>query len=138
MNPIRSILAVLGGIALVNILTQLLEAMLIAAAAGGPVADTASLFAVRNRPAVLGGTLASNALVALLAGYLTARIAGHRELLHGGATALVVTAALARGVTVGAGAELTPLWMRAALVVVTGPAIMAGALVRARAARSQS
>jgi hypothetical protein len=138
MNPVRSILAVLGGVALVNIVTQLLEAMLIAAAAGGPVTDPAALFAVRNRPAVLGAKLASDALVALLAGYMTAKIAGHRELLHAGAAAVVVTAALARGFTIGEGAALTPVWMRVALVAVTGPAMIAGASIRARAARSQT
>lgn len=138
MNPIRSIIAVLGGVALVNVLTQLLEAMLIAAAAGGPVADSAALFAVRNRPAVLGATLASDALVALLAGYMTAKIAGRRELLHAGAAAAVVTAALARGFTIGEGAALTPAWMRVALVALTGPAMIAGASIRARAARSQT
>jgi len=138
MNPIRSIIAVLGGVALVNVLTQLLEAMLIAAAAGGPVADAAALFAVRNRPAVLGATLASDALVALLAGYTTAKIAGRRELLHAGAAAVVVTAALARGFTVGEGAALTPVWMRVAVVALTGSAMIAGAAIRARAARSQT
>jgi hypothetical protein len=128
-------LAVLAGVALVNILTQLLEAMLIAAVAGGPVADTAALLQVRNRPPVLAATLLSDALIALLAGYTTARIAGHHELWHAGVAALVVTAALVLGLTVGQGAELTPRWMRVALVALTGPAMLAGASVRARAAR---
>lgn len=133
MNPIRSIIAVLAGVALVNVMTQLLEAMLIAAAAGGSVSDTAALIEVRNRPAVLGGKLVSDTLVALLAGYVTAKVAAHGELLHGGVAALVVTAALIRGFTIGEGAELTPVWMRVALVALTGPAMLVGASIRAKA-----
>jgi hypothetical protein len=134
MSPLRSILAVLAGVSLVNVLTQLLEAMLIAATAGGPVADTAALLEVRNRPPVLVAKLVSDTLIALLAGYTTAKIAGRHERLHGGVAALVVTAALVRGFTVGQDAALTPTWMRVALVALTGPAMLAGASVRARAA----
>jgi hypothetical protein len=135
MNPMRSILAVLAGVAIVNILTQLLEAMLIAAAAGGPVADTAALLEIRNRPPVLAAKFVSDALIALLAGYAAAKVAGHHERLHGGVAALVVTAALVAGFTTGEGAAVTPVWVRVALVAVTGPAMLAGAAVRARAAR---
>lgn len=138
MNPIRSLMAVLGGVALFNILTQLLEAMLIAAVAGGSITDSTALFAVRKGPAVLGGMLLSDSLVALLAGYMTAKIAAHRDVLHAGMAAVVVTAALVRGFTIGDDAALTPVWMRVTLVAVTGPAMLAGASIRARATRSQT
>jgi len=77
-------------------------------------------------------------LVAILGGYMTAKVAGRQELGHGGAAALVQTAALAWGFTVGEYAAFTPVWMRVALVALTGPAMVAGASIRARAARSQT
>jgi hypothetical protein len=52
---------------------------------------------------------------------------------HAAAAALLQTAALIWGFTAGEYASYTPLWMRLALVLLMGPAIMAGAAIRARA-----
>jgi hypothetical protein len=138
MNPVRSVIAVLGGIGLTSLASEALEFTLVNAAAGGTIADMAGYFAVRNQPAVLGAKLVYNPLAAVLGGYMTAKIAGGRELLHAGVAALAQTAALIWGFTVGEYAELTPVWMRIALVLVTGPAMVAGASIRARAARSHT
>lgn len=138
MNPIRSIIAVLGGIGLVSVVVEVLEFTLVNAVAGGTVADMAGYFAVRNRPAMLGAKLVYNSLAALLGGYMTAKVAGTREILHAGAAALLQTAALIWGFTAGEYAGFTPVWMRAALLLLTGPAMIAGAAIRARAARSQT
>ena len=130
---IRSLLAIMGGLALTSLLTQVLEATLVTAVGGGEVTDIASYFAVRSRPGVFAGVLASSTLVALLGGYTAAKVAGQREIEHGAAIALIQTAALVYGSTIGESAAMTPVWMRLATVLTTGPAMFAGAFVRARA-----
>ena len=131
-KPIRSIIAVLGGIGLFALVTETLEFTLVSAAAGGSISDMAA-FAVRNRPVILAAKLLYNTLAAILAGYMTAKIAGLRELLHAAVVAIVQTMALVWGFTVGEYASFTPVWMRVALVLTTGPAMMLGASIRARA-----
>ena len=138
MGLIRSVVAVLGGIGLVSIVVEVLEFTLVNAVAGGRVTDMAGYFAVRNRPIMLGAQLGYNSIAAVLGGYLTARVAGTREVLHGSVAALLKTMALAWGFTAGEYAGFTPAWMRIALVLVTGPAMLVGASIRARAARSDT
>jgi hypothetical protein len=132
-SPIRSIIAVLGGMGLFALVTETLESTLVSAAAGGSISDMAAYFAVRNRPVILAAKLLYNTLAAILAGYMTAKIAGRRELLHAAVVAIVQTMALVWGFTAGEYASFTPVWMRVALVLTTGPAMMLGASIRARA-----
>ena len=75
----------LGGLAVTSLMTQPLEFSLVNAVASEPITDMAAYLAVRNQPPVLGATLAVNALVAVLAGYLVAKIAGTREMTHAAA-----------------------------------------------------
>jgi hypothetical protein len=134
----RSILAILGGIGLVSLITQLLETTLVGAAAGGQVMDMPHYFAVRNRPSILAAGLVYNTVAAVLGGYMTARIAGQQEMAHARIAALVLTASLIYGFTAGEFAQFTPAWMRIALIVLTAPAMLAGAMIRQRAARHQA
>ena len=134
----RSVIAVLAGMGLVSILVELLEVALVSAVAGGTVTDMASYFAVKNRPVMLGAQIGYTSFAAVLGGYVTARVAGTREILHGGVAALGKTMALAWGFTAGEYAGFTPVWMRMLLVLVTGLAMLTGASIRARAARSDS
>ena len=133
----RSVIAVIGGVALISLVVESLEFTLVNAVADEEVLDLAGYFAVRNQPAVLGAKLVYNTLAALLGGYMTAKIAGTAEMTHGGVAALVQTAALVWGFTAGEYASFTPLWTRIALVLLMGPAMMAGAAIRARAAQAQ-
>jgi len=73
VNPVRSIIAVLGGIGLASLVVEALEFTLVNAVAGGTIADMAGYFAVRNQPAVLGAKLVYNTLAAVLGGYMTAK-----------------------------------------------------------------
>jgi hypothetical protein len=132
---IRSTVAVIGGLALTSLLTQLLEFAVVSAAGGG-VTDMPGYFAVRNRPGVFAAVLASGTLVAVLGGYIAAKVAGQREVVHGLVMAAIQTAALAFGATVGDFATMVPLWMRIATVLVTGPAMLAGAAIRQAAVRA--
>jgi len=132
-SPIRSIIAVLGGIGLFALVTETLEFTLVTAAAGGSINDMAAYFAARNRPVILAAKLLYNTLAAILAGYMTAKIAGRRELLHAAVVAVVQTIALVWGFTAGEYASFTPGWTRVVLVLTTGPAMVLGASIRARA-----
>jgi hypothetical protein len=92
-------------------------------------------FAARNEPGMLAAKLVYNTVAGLLGGYMTAKIAGFQEMKHAGAAAAVQTAALIWGFTMSEYAAFTPAWMRIALILITGPAMMVGASVRAHAAR---
>jgi hypothetical protein len=138
MSVTRSLVAVLGGMGLVSILVDVLEFTLVNAAAGGTITDMEGYFAVRNRPVMQAAQLGYNVVAAVLGGYLTARVAGTREMLHGGVAGFGKTMALAWGFTFGEYAAFTPAWMRIVLVLATGPAMLAGAWIRARAARSDT
>jgi hypothetical protein len=136
VEVIRSIIAVLGGIGLLSIVVEVLEFSLVNAVAGGTITDMQGYFAVRNQPAILTAKLGYNSVGAILCGNLTARDACRQEMRHAWVAAFVQTAALIWGFTGSAYAEFTPGWMRIALVLLTGPAMLVGASIRARAARS--
>jgi hypothetical protein len=132
-SPVRSFIAVLGGLGLFALVTESLEFTLVTAAAGGSIGDMAGYFFVRNRPTILTAKLVYNTLAAILAGYMTAKIAGRRERLHAGAAATIQTIVLIWGFTAGEYAAFTPVWMRVAIALTTGPAMVLGASIRARA-----
>ena len=134
MNPLRSIIAVLGGIGVISLVVEALEFTLVSAVSGGSIADMSGYFAVRNRPAILTAKVLYNTLAAVLGGYMTAKVAGTRELIHTGVAAVIQTVALIWGFTAGEYASFTPAWTRITLVLLTGPAMMAGGLIRAKAA----
>lgn len=134
MNMVRSLLALLVGMGLFRLIVAVLETVLVGAAANGPVANEAAYFAVRNQPAMLAAALGYNSVAAFLAGYVMAKIAGVHDLMHAGVGAAIQTAALLWSFTAGEYAASTPAWTRIALVVLIGPAMVAGAAVRARAA----
>jgi hypothetical protein len=137
VNPLRSLLAILSGLAFISIVVELLEFTLVNAVAGQPLTDPEAYFAVRNQPRILAGKLVYNSLAALLGGYAVAKVAGHAEIAHGGFAAAVQTASLAWGALASDFSRFTPGWMWAALIVLTAPAMMAGAAIRARARRGR-
>jgi hypothetical protein len=135
---IRSLAAVLFGVGLFAILDQVLETVLVRAAADAQIANLETYFAIRNEPQQLGAKVVYNILAALLGGFMTARIAGREELQHAIVAALVVTAQLAWAFTMSDFAGFTPVWTRAALLLVVGPSMVAGGWVRARAVQLRS
>jgi hypothetical protein len=133
INPVRSVIAVLGGFLLLFVLGQALEWVLVNAAADTPPQTTAAYLAVRNRTGVFGGVLASQLVAALIAGYVAAKVAGVAELAH----AAFAVALFAWSLNTGENAAVTPLWMRAATLTVTAPGMFAAATIRAKARRFQ-
>ena len=72
---------------------------------------------------MLAAALGYNAAAALLAGYVTTKIAGTRDVMLAGIGAAIQTAALVWGFTGGEYAAYTPVWTRIAPVALTGPAM---------------
>ena len=138
MNPIRSLCAVLGGLAVISLVVEALEFSLVTAVSGGRVVDMPQYFAVRNQTGILAAKLVYNTVAAVLGGYVTARVAMADEIRHAAAAVAAQTVGLIWGFTAGEYASYTPIWMRIALVMVMGPAMMMGAAVRARAAGAQA
>jgi hypothetical protein len=136
INLARGITAVLGALVLFSALSQLLEYTLVSASGGDTVKDMASYLAALNRTPILAIKAVANVMVALLAGYMTARIAQAHEVMFAGIAAAAETCSLVYGFTMGEYAVL-PIWIRVLLVVTTGPAMMAGAWIRMQARLAQ-
>ena len=132
-NPMRSVIAVLGGMLVLFVLSQVMELVLVRTAAQQPLLNLDEYMAVRNRTGVQAGLVASQIVAALLAGYMSAKLARAAELTHAGVAAGLQTVLFLWGFTSGEIAPLTPVWMRWAIILVTAPAMLVGAMVRARA-----
>jgi hypothetical protein len=132
---LRSIIAVLAGVAVVSLLVEPLELTLVRAVAGGPIASEAEYFAVRNRPMILAVRVVLTAMAGLLGGYVAAKIAGAREMAHVKVAAALQTAALVNGMVFGAYAAATPRWAWLAMIAVTAPAMLGGGWIRVAAKR---
>ena len=106
----RGITAVLGAVLLFALATRILEQTL-----GNPLV-----------------TAVLNVAVAVLVGYIGAKIAGAQEVMVLGVAATLETCMLAYGWIAGA-YDALPIWIRALLVLTTGPGMVAGAWVRMQA-----
>lgn len=130
---LRGIIGVMGGLVLYLVVSEVLETALVASTTDVRPTDLASYYAARNQGPILGAKLAYNSLTALLSGYMTARVAGEREMYYGSMVAFVQTAELAWRFLMDENATFTPAWMRAFLVLSTGPVMLLGASIRGRA-----
>ena len=137
MSPVRSVIAILGGPLLLGFIDSTLSTTLINAIGQGMPADEAAYLAIRNRPAVLAGLIATHGLACALVGYLLAKIAGAYELRHALAAAAVLTVVYTFGVLAD-DPRLPPLWMRLIVLIITPPALVAGATVSAQARALQT
>ena len=132
---LRSLFAVLLGVGFVSLIVEVLEFAAVNAYAGARIADMGTYLAIRNEPLLLGAKVVYNTLAALLAGYITAKVATGEEMAHAMLAAAVKTAALVWGFTTDELAGTTPVWMMIVLLATTGPGMLAGAWVRASAVR---
>ncbi len=121
------------GVVVYRIVTWFLEMLLVGTNSETPPTNYAAHYAVLSRPGVAAAKLALDSLAAVWAGYMTAKVAGQRELTYGLLAALVVTAELAWQHLASEFAGATPVWLRAGLLLTTAPGMMAGAWVRGRA-----
>lgn len=133
MNPIRSMLAVLGGLGAILFTTQALELVLVRATAGDTVQDLESFLAAANTPAMLAAKLVYSGLMAILGGYLVAKVAPVSPVAHGVFAAGVLAVANISGFTTDEMAAAVPVAARVALVAVMSGAMLVGAIIRAKA-----
>jgi uncharacterized membrane protein len=133
----RSVAAVLGGAAVLWLLDGVLEGMLVRALADTLPTDQLSYLAVRNQPMTLALMLVTHLVAALLAGYITGRIAGTQEVRHAMGAGAVLLAVYA-GAFLGDNPMLPPVWMRVTMLLVTLPVLVGGASIRAQAREIQS
>jgi hypothetical protein len=133
MNPARTLTAVLGSVLVFRLLDYVLELSVV-----GPVADTVAYYAARNQPFVLGARLLYTPFIGVLAGYTCAKFAGKYELAHTAAAAALLVTMMGYGFTKEPGAQMTPTWIRIALIVLAPAGIGLGGYIRARAAQLQS
>lgn len=132
---LRSILAVAFGILMFGLLDQFLETTLVGAVAGAKVANADTYFAIRNEPLVLGGKIVYTALIGLLAGYMTAKIAAREEMPHTFITAVAIAGQYLWAYTQTEFAQYTPAWVKVAVPFIAGAAILFGGWIRSRAAQ---
>jgi hypothetical protein len=132
MTVLRSGLAVAGGVLLLLFMDATLERTLVSAIGQGPPADEAAYLAIRNRTGVLAITVVTHALASALAGYVIGKIAGAYEVRHALAAATILAAGYA-STFFGDNPMVPPAWTRALLLVLTPPALAAGAHIRAEA-----
>jgi len=137
VDVVRSVIAVLGAIVVASVLPELLETVLVRAAADGPLANVTAYFAVRNQPGILAAKTLSSGFMSILAGYFAGKLAGSLELGHAGIAGILQTVTLAWGFTMGDYAWATPPVVRIAIVAITAPAMVLGAWVRRRARLSE-
>ena len=133
MNPIRSVIAVLAGLALFTVLSQVMVRALLASVLG----DVGTYMNVA--PAWLAIVVGVQGVAGLLAGYMASRIAGTLEWQHGGVLAgLFATLSVWSFAVTPEATQQVPRWMQVATVVVVAGAMLAGAAVRGRAAAVHS
>ena len=131
MNPVRSAAAIVGAPLLLGFIDATLSSTLVNALGQGAPADEAAFLAIRNRTPVLVAMVVMHALASALVGYIGARIAGAHEVRHALAAAALLTFVYASSVMAD-DQRLPPMWVRLAVLVVTPPAIVGGASIRAQ------
>jgi len=133
MNVLRGLVGVLAALAIAVGFTQFLELMLANAIAGRALQSLDDYALVLNSWPLLAMRLAVSSFMALLGGYVCAKLAEHDEMRY---TLIAVVFRLVAVVGGNAAGYMprTPVWALAVLLTVSSAAMLAGAAVRAAAA----
>lgn len=132
MDLLRLVGSVVLGTLLLNFMDATLQRVLVFAVSEQPPADEASFLAVRNDPLVSGLWVVTHVFAAALVGYVIARIARAHEVRLAGIAALLLTVQYVAAMLSGTN-QLPPGWVIPAMIVLTPPALVGGAYVRAEA-----
>jgi len=127
----RSIVAVLGATVIVRALGEALEAGLVLAFSD--VDTIAGYYEVRNRLPMLAAVMVTRVLAGVLGGYVAAKVAGVAEVAHVALAGVIQAGFFIMEFTSDGNPAMYPFWVQVALPLVTIPAMLAGAMVRARA-----
>jgi len=132
MTVIRGLIGVLVGLAVSVGFVQFLELMLANAIAGRPLQSMEDYAAVLNALPVLGVRLVVTSFIALLGGYLCAKLAEADEMRYTLIAVIFRIVAIAGGNAAGY-MPRTPVWALAVLLTASTGAMLAGGAVRAAA-----
>jgi hypothetical protein len=133
VTVLRGLIGVLVGLAVSVGFVQILELMLANALAGRPLQTLDDYAAVLNAWPVLAIRLVVTSCVALLAGYVCAKLAEADEMRYTLIAVIFRILAIAGGTAAGY-MPRTPVWPLAVLLTVSTGAMLAGGAVRAAAA----
>ena len=136
MTVLRGLVGVLVGLAVSVGVVQFLELMLANAIAGRPLQSMEDYAAVLNALPVLGIRLVVTSFLALLGGYLCAKLAEADEMRYTLIAAIFRILAIAGGSAAGY-MPRTPVWALAVLLTVSTAAMLGGGAIRAAAAAAQ-
>ena len=134
MSFLRTVLAIVVGILLAYGLPWVLERVLVEGVAGRNLYTAGDYYAVRNTAGVITARLAMAVFLSVLSGHVAARIAREDAVRTVAISAAALSMVLIWEFTGGEFAWGTPIWMRVALIAITGPAMVLGAYVRAAVA----
>lgn len=131
MKLIRGIIGIIVGLILISIVVEGIELLLVTLASNGspPIEDPVAYAEIRNQPTILLLKLIYTAFGAVVGGYVTTWIS-HRP--YGIALAILQTAILIGALFFTELGEITPMWMRVAIVIITFFGILAGMYFRQR------
>jgi hypothetical protein len=137
VTVLRGLIGVVVGLAVSVGFVQILELMLANAIAGRPLQSLEDYAVVLNGLPVLGVRLVVTSFVALLGGYVCAKLAEADEMRY------TLIAVIFRIIAVVGGSAAgymprTPVWALAVLLTVSTGAMLAGGAVRAAAAAARS
>ena len=136
MTALRGLVGVLVGLAVSVGVVQFLELMLANAIAGRPLQSMEDYAVVLNALPVLGIRLVVTSFLALLGGYLCAKLAEAEEMRYTLIAAIFRILAMAGGSAAGY-MPRTPVWALAVLLTVSTGAMLGGGAIRAAAAAAQ-
>jgi len=136
MTVLRGLVGVLVGLAVSVGVVQFLELMLANAIAGRPLQSMEDYAVVLNALPVLGIRLVVTSFLALLGGYLCAKLAEADEMRYTLIAAIFRILAIAGGSAAGY-MPRTPVWALAVLLTVSTAAMLGGGAIRAAAAAAQ-
>jgi hypothetical protein len=134
---LRGLVGVLVGLAVSVGFVQFLELMLANAAGGRPLQSMDDYATVLNTLPVLGIRLVVTSFLALLGGYLCAKLAEADEMRYTLIAVIFRILAIAGGNAAGY-MPRTPVWALAMLLTVSTGAMLAGGAIRAAAAAVQA
>ena len=132
MTVLRGLIGVLVGLAVSVGFVQILELMLANAIAGRPLQSLEDYAVVLNALPVLGIRLVVTSFVALLGGYVCAKLAEADEMRYTLVAVIFRIGAIAGGNAAGY-MPRTPVWALAVLLTVSTGAMLAGGAIRAAA-----
>jgi hypothetical protein len=132
VNTLRLVAAVVLGTLLLNFIDATLQRVLVNALAEQPPTDEASFIAVRNEPLVSGLWVVTHVFAAALVGYVIGKIAQAHEVRLAMVAAAALTVQYLAAMTSGA-AQMPPGWVLPLMLILTPPALIGGAYVRAEA-----